>query len=123
MTVPTRQEMFNRAWLGLKEQGFERCVDKLGHCVYTGERRGDVQYRCAWGHVDPDGTEGLEGSVEDLAVDGAGLAARLDQSGMMFAMALQAAHDLETRGPSQLPPLEVRLRDFARAYKLEVPGG
>lgn len=119
MTVPSRQEMFNRAWRGLKEQGFESCVNKSGHCVYRGAVKHDVQQRCAWGHVDPAGTEHGDGfgAVGDLAVNGFGLAGQLDDSDLAWARALQVCHDTVDSSVH----LETRLRAFAAECKLKVP--
>ena len=115
----SRQEMFERAVRGLASQNWEQCV--YGHglsrsCVYF--IPGDVPKRCAWGWVDPEGTQRDNGSVHLLRVNGIGLAAELDMEGESFAMALQNAHDGwdESKGP-----MAKRFETFARTWNLTWP--
>lgn len=114
-TIPSRQEMFSRAWRGLKTQGFMRATRENGSCVY---RTGDGK-RCAWGHVDPEGTEHRPiGTVSDLRYNRVGLAAHLDESDLAFATELQIAHDSSADSSWRM---EVRMRSLARAYDLLIP--
>jgi hypothetical protein len=126
----TKQEMFDRAWNGLKGQGFTQChsdripalkgrMDVPG-CLYDdGEG-----HRCAWGWVDPDGTslatrgEYLSGGVDRLQRKGIGLAAHLSLKDLSFAQALQAAHD-NCYTPEDT---EQALRRVAKEWGLTVPG-
>lgn len=113
----TRQEMFDRAFIGLRSQGFQRCVDDTATCVYHG-RNGT---HCAWGWVDPDGTPhgNSGGGVLTLRVAHRGLAARLSEDDLEFAVDLQSVHDSGwARSTVQMEP---RLRDFASKYNLTVP--
>lgn len=89
----TKQEMFDRAWKGLKAQGWAKAYDvERGVCTYLTE---DGK-RCAWGHVDPDGTKEQVGTVADLNLNRVGLAAYLypeDVAPNGFACQLQRCHD------------------------------
>lgn len=97
----TIQEMFDKAVRGLAGQGWRRSADECGECVYHSPN-GD---RCAWGHVDPRGTEGRTGHVTTLAGKGVGLAAQLSIKELYFAEALQHAHDF---GPVSKMPLHFK---------------
>jgi hypothetical protein len=111
--------MFDRAWRGLKSQGWAKSQTIVGGiataCVYlTKDGR-----RCAWGWVDPEGTSALP--VDDLSVAslrdrGIGLAATLSLADVGFARRLQNAHD--AFGGS----VEDRMRLFATEHKLTIPG-
>lgn len=109
--VPSRQEMFDRAWRGLKSQGWKRAVDHLG-CVYsTPDGR-----RCAWGWVDPDGTSGALGSVRALYENRVGLAGLLRGEDVLFANWLQSVHDLAVD-----ETLQQAMRSFAAKHGLSIP--
>lgn len=111
--VPSRQEMFNRAWNGLKAQNWEKAVDHNGNCVYEAP---DGK-RCAWGHVDPE-ARGV-GSVYGLRYDYAGLAVRLSSEDLAFADKLQVAHDrADVDGNGTV---ERRMRNVALLYGLTIP--
>lgn len=113
--VPSRQEMFDRAWRGLKAQGWRRAVNAAtGKCAYLASDG----CRCAWGHVDPEGTAPVTGSVSVIGLrdTGIGLAARLSEADAHFAHSLQAAHD-DTSSES----LEQAMRAFAAKRKLTIP--
>lgn len=93
--VPTRQEMFNLAYLGLKSQDWQRC-ESGGGCVYD-DGKG---HHCAWGWVDPElwiayagGPVTVNGKVVTLHAKVVGLAARLTEQDLIFAQLLQDAHD------------------------------
>lgn len=113
----TKQEMFDRAWRGLKAQGFERSVTPGTYdCLYLGPGG----KRCAWGHVDPEGTSCKEAegkSVEGLHTRGIGLAATLDAHELRFAQRLQEIHDV-AHGTMDL---EANLRTLAHKYSLTIP--
>ena len=98
--VPSRQEMFERAVRGLAGQGWKRAViddvRSLGCMYLTDDGR-----RCAWGHVDPNGTVGptgrvYGGSIRTLTHVGHGLAPRLSEEDLDFALLLQGTHDHAT---------------------------
>lgn len=101
----TRQEMFDRACVGLKSQDFERCVAN-DVCVYGRVGADGREEHCAWGWVDPYGTKGFAnyGDVFSLRNGRAGLAAELPEEDVFrgtresngFAVALQVAHDTST---------------------------
>lgn len=126
--IPSRQEMFNRAWNGLKSQGWEPAF-AAGSCEYITQ---DGK-RCAWGWVDPEGTVsplgyGRIGSVNSLRMEAGGLARRLSESDAAFAMELQDAHDrvplASERGASgRFTSLEESMRDFAGRHQLTIPEG
>lgn len=118
----TKQEMFTRAFLGLRAQGWRPSVDEYGNCRYNGTDG----CRCAWGHVDPVGTadeESAEGiNVWALAERKIGLAAKLSPSESAFAGKLQAAHDdVVDTGWGCRPDMEANLRALAADHGLEVP--
>lgn len=114
MDTPSRQEMFDRAWNGLKSQGWRKAMVPSG-CVYlTADGR-----RCAWGWVDPDGTSDKSGTVYGLLTNwgnACGLFARLDYDDREWASALQNTHDLAKEGE-----LEASMREFAKTSGLKVP--
>lgn len=117
MTKPTIQEMFDKAVRGLAAQEWRRSTTWEGGtevCVYLASN-GD---RCAWGHVDPEGTEGGDGNVYSLKRWGRGLAAILDSEGLGFAKQLQMAHD---RGQHcDTSPLGVRNAFMALGQKCDL---
>lgn len=103
------QEMFNRAWNGLRSQGFQVCKNSSGDCVY----QNTDGLRCAWGYVDTTLT------VEGLCVDSLrkGVAARLNPEKMRFACDLQNAHDYAN---SRLE-VQANMVKLAYDYELEIP--
>jgi len=109
----TIQEMFSKAVVGLRGQGFERALRADGGCAYlTVDGR-----RCAWGHVDTDLDLHADGSVKTLRNIGEGLAGELDDEGIRFALDLQNAHD-SAHNPEMM---EGNLREVAIQYGLEWP--
>lgn len=146
MEIPTKQEMFNRAYLGLKSQGFRqaRC-ERTGACEYY-MLDGDQVLRCAWGWVDPEGTtradvlddgkvRGRTGDIWTLTASsesspGRGLAytlysledAELGSALLNFGRELQVAHD--GRSWAMTPEeIERRILDVAAAHNLTIPTG
>jgi len=118
----TKQEMFELAWNGLRAQGWKLSLDSDGSCRY----KSPDGYRCAWGHVDPEGTDHPEAEgkgVLGLAGDNIGIAAKLNPFDLSFASRLQAAHD--DAGPrsglAARPDMEANLRALAAEHGLEVP--
>ncbi len=126
--VPSRQEMFNRAWNGIKAQDWRQsAVISNGGvlCKYL-MPNGD---RCAWGHVDTSVGD-RRGTVKCLARSGIGVAAFLDGDDLEFAYRLQEAHDFITGSSSswdemypeyQGASMEQRLRAFAKKEGLTIP--
>jgi hypothetical protein len=119
----TRQEMLDRAVRGLRGQGWRQAMveTEIGYkgCKYmTPDGR-----RCAWGHVDPEGTGrlGSEGiTVRGLWEKRVGVAATLDPDGLSFATDLQQVHD--NHGIELAPEeLEAAFREFAALHKLSFP--
>lgn len=128
--IPSNQELFDRAWNGLKSQNFTRAFlgDSCQYAVRDAE--GTVVKRCAWGWADPEGTEGCGAVVVgDLAYDGIGLAGRLraagflqPRSGLALAKSLQQAHDGATDvDEGDVFGMQARLRKVAADYGLTVP--
>lgn len=107
--------MFDKAWRGLEAQGWRKAVGASG-CEYCIVMDGAV-LRCAWGHVDPEGTGNRRGYVSELRDTGRGLAATLDAWQLMFAEALQRAHDQSDAGQDMRWAMEA----LARMYQLTVP--
>lgn len=127
--VPSLQEMFNRAWRGLKAQNWRKAMDEW-NWPYAGIKRLDCSYlspngdRCAWGHVDPEGTIDSNGTpragdVTSLRHNGFGLASRLTRGepGLDLAIALQNAHDSAQNDKD----MESRMREVADQFLLDVP--
>lgn len=137
----TRQEMFDRAWKGLKAQGWTPAYNHAhSRCEYlTGSGK-----RCAWGHVDPEGTEALsligfaslgilyitdrvekDPEIRRVAPLTAALA---DDAGLRdFAADLQNAHDTVAMNNDSQPDDYVRaelqraMHLFAEAHGLTIP--
>ena len=112
--APSRQEMFDRAFRGLRGQGFEMCGSRVS-CLYEDP---STDRRCAWGHVDTTLHERDWGSVNHLHSEGIGVAAQLGVDDLSFAQQLQRCHD-GSRNPAEMESL---LRDLASRYGLTVPG-
>lgn len=110
----TIQEMFDRAYLGLKAQGFERAINSDGGCFYqTLDGK-----RCAWGHVDHSVPANTPANMYGLRYFGVGLAAQLEHPEFMFAVSLQGTHDTSNT-PKEV---EEALLVLAKTYRLVVPG-
>ena len=109
----TRQEIFDKAWTGLKGQGFVQSLE-CGGCMY----RGDNGLRCAIGHIIPDSRydEGLEGLWAGHPK--VRRAASIHIRSGTFASILQDCHD-HYPTPANM---ERALRDFARDHNLTIPG-
>lgn len=113
----TKQEMFDKACIGLKTQDFQRCMDTKG-CVYS-DNEG---HHCAWGWVDPEGTADCDGDVQRLKSEGIGLAVTLSDEDVErgephssgFVTALQQAHD---HGPTASQMIH-NLRTLATRFGL-----
>lgn len=131
VVVPSYQEMFNRAWNGLKGQNWQTCLFKSGDgCSYDGHNG----MKCAWGWVDPEGTKDylnpetgamkqVTGTVRSLRNDAIGLAALLNDEQIEFAVDLQIAHDrsVDIYGKYD-DSMESRMRKVAKKYNLTIPG-
>lgn len=118
--VPSRQEMFNRAVIGIRSQGWERCMDD-GQCVYAN----DKGQHCAWGWVDQSLSD-VRGSVGTLRSMGVGLAALLSLEDVDWANRLQDVHDraapsLAAFQRSGLLSMEGRFREFGKENGLIWP--
>lgn len=111
----TIQEMFNKAYLGLASQGFQRCISEDGRCVYSSN---DATMHCAWGWVDPSLGPEVTGSVKSLRDNSMmGVAATLSESDLIFALELQNAHD----SAADSKYMRTRLGVVARNYNLTIP--
>lgn len=112
------QEMFNKAYLGLKSQGFERCMEdnSLFACSYSNNGK-----HCAWGWVDTSIDDEMarlnRGTVASLIEDGIGLASELTPYEAEFAYKLQCAHDQGTSPDEMI----TRLAKVAYTYSLTIP--
>lgn len=108
----SKQEMFNRAYIGLKSQGFKQCVREDGECLYS---NGSGMH-CAWGWINPDTTlEEGDGLADYGNIDK--IYAELDASGKDFARALQNLHDTNNNPKV----MERALYRFAGLYNLNIP--
>lgn len=125
----TRQEMFDRAWNGLKGQGW---LPAYNHRISTCEYLTGSGKRCAWGHVDPEGTEAIAragyngkglAQLLDCLKDDAELAAKapitasLDGVEGLFARALQSCHD-DVALNNEMHPDEYVARQLEQAFRL-----
>lgn len=149
MKTLTRQEMFDRAWTGLKTQGWRQAkfadpvpigpigeeptpdgsiFSSLANCSYYVATPDGSVLRCAWGHVDPEGTVVSRtvggrvhtvtriGSIRDLAHARCGIAASLSTDDLDFVSDLQRAHDFP-----EPYSLQDSMRGFAAEYRLTIP--
>jgi hypothetical protein len=122
MSDLTNQEMFNRAWSGLKSQGFVQCTQaedehdsSVSNCLYTSK---DGTKHCAWGWVDTSlRYEDSSGWVSGLRQNKLGLAADLTDEQMAFATSLQGCHDRHDNPKD----MESALRNFALREGLVIP--
>lgn len=126
----TLQEIFNRAWRGLEAQGWRRAMaaptqpdEQL--CTYYRRTPDGEVLRCAWGHVDPEGTVAQDphtGEVVAAETAWSALAKRklgiaVQRSQLDFIGRLVWAHD-EGYTPETM---RKTMTDLATAYGLEVP--
>lgn len=113
----TIQEMFDKAYIGLASQGFEKCKlekikDNFSPCAYS-DGKGN---HCAWGWIDLSlGPEAF--GVINLWRHNIGVAGTLDQKQLGFAVDLQGAHD--TAADSK--DMKKLLNDVAKRYNLSIP--
>lgn len=119
-----KQDIFNKAYLGLASQGFRRSMKVLelekgeNHlCAY----RGDDGLKCAIGHCidDKNYKPSLEtrGAQELEVRQAMGLKGRLNSDDRCFLGGLQGCHDYT----SHADLMQDRLREFAAEYSLTVP--
>ena len=111
----TQQEIFNKAYAGLKAQGFNRAVRDTGPLAIC-QYRGEDGLKCAIGHLIPDekyeeGLEGLCASVPEVR-DASGTSG-VDWN---FLDDLQVCHD-EGNTPEDMERL---LKRFAADYELVI---
>lgn len=109
----TKQEMFNRAYIGLASQGFKQCIDALGSCLYDD----GLGHHCAWGWVDTSLGPLQRGGVDGLCSARIGVAQSLRGSDIDFARELQHCHDC-SRYPASM---KSRLLVLANKWWLTVP--
>lgn len=109
----TIQEMFNKAYIGIRSQGFSRCYVE-GKCVYSSNGK-----HCAWGWVDTNIPDGAypSSNVKDLYYMKKGVAAHLSFDELGFAYELQHTHDVSYTEYS----MEMNLRGLATHYGLTIP--
>lgn len=120
----SRQEMFNRAWNGLRSQGWklanraiEGIPDEPGNpmpnCMYlTPDGR-----RCAWGWVDTSLNEKDVGTVRGLYHYRRGIAGQLTYEDVNWALELQRTHDDASSSAAMVANLAL----FAQKYSLTIP--
>lgn len=124
------QQLFNRAWEGLKSQGFEKSVavhsdGYSNRCMY----RDGTGRKCAVGWLIDDsnyhprldrGLLSVRAVVESGAVDGVSPSlSREDCREISFLQALQEAHD----GADDHDRMQIRLRMVAMEFELDAPEG
>lgn len=121
-----KQDYFNRSYLGLKSQGFERSRSSIVGCAY----RGSNGMKCAIGHLIPD-------EMYNSIIEGNGIIStirkypdHLPENFFVFAYGseerkfferflseLQGVHDLSTE-PNLM---ENNLHSFAACHSLTIP--
>lgn len=111
------QEIFNRAWNGLKSQGWKKARRGVVSVYYTHDG-----LRCAWGWADPEATQKMSLNFNCLPISTlrffkVGLAAKLTPDQYAFAEDLQKTHDRAMNGDE----LQRFMRRLASDYGLEVP--
>lgn len=121
----TKQEMFNKAYIGLRAQEWRQAVDTngAGACTYLAPN-GD---RCAFGHVDPEGTviggKPRTGTVWALRSEPGSIVPTLSSEEFEFAQRLQRAHDAAGQSYNRTTEqdMEYRFEELAREYGLTIP--
>jgi hypothetical protein len=99
---PTRQEAFNRAYLGLKSQDFTRCLfNGFGGCAMVD----DAGRHCAIGWIDP-----------TLPAEAVTPKELRDALGRDFLDRLMSAHD------NSYYTMDARLHEVAKVFDLTIPG-
>lgn len=119
MTEPQigAQKAFDRAWNGMKAQGFRQSADRLNslvtpRCLYAGPDG----MRCVAGHAC--------GDFAHLLKEGDGIlyqevSSRFTDDALAVLLVLQASHDdFASSAPEKM---ELRLRHVASEYNLSVP--
>lgn len=110
----TKQEMFNRAVVGLRSQGFERCVNAYSEPLYC-DSSGK---HCAVGWIDTDlRADQSTWFVDDLAIETKGVLSHMTIDELEFARQLQWCHD-EATTPAIM---ERRLKRLGERLKLTWP--
>lgn len=119
MPYLTRQEMYNRAYIGLRSQNFSIAYDK--GCQYSLPNGN----HCAWGWVDTSIPHGTFGSVGGLFDENTALTREiLDPKDVGFAENLQRCHDeaAPADGVHDASAAMIRnLLNLAIEYNLTVP--
>ena len=124
MATFNRQRVFNKAYRGLKAQGFKRAV-RVWTNTYTGEQEFSCQYRaedgkkCAIGHCIPDSKydRGFEGGSATASGICKVMGYKYMSDDARWATDLQRAHD-EGLTPAEM---QQRLTEFANKHNLTVP--
>lgn len=109
-----RQDMLTRAVRGLRGQNWLQCNNAQGGCAFYDPTTGR---RCAWGHVDPEGTQDHKYGIASLIHMKIGVVALLNPDDVVFAIRIQGAHDY-SEGPQDM---ERGCRELAAEYGLTFP--
>lgn len=116
-----KQEIFTKAYIGLRDQGFERSVTVDEHGDETCAYRGDNGLKCAIGHCIPDERykPELEGDTpnHNPKLLGKALGFSLTPEDALWLTDLQRCHDSACSGSG----VQRYLRRFAEKHGLEVP--
>lgn len=121
--TPSRQEMFNRAWNGLKSQKWELSKQdtsdpdydtSMPTCLYKHPTK---EQRCAWGWVDTSLSTKVSGTVRTLHRTGVGIAGTLSVEDVEWAQELQRTHDAASSSAAMVANLAL----FAQKYSLTIP--
>jgi tRNA(Met) C34 N-acetyltransferase TmcA len=112
----TKQEIFNKAYAGLKAQGFQRAVRDAGPLAIC-QYRGRNGLKCAIGHLIPDENycPTLEGKGAELLVVREAANIPLDVP-ISFLVDLQTCHDAGSSPEAMKRSLTV----FSHQYNLKI---
>lgn len=111
----TRQEIFDKVYLGLKSQGFRQSINNY-QCVY----RGPYGRRCAIGHLMPAEVVLAEGRAWECGSNGRTVQKVVGAGNGQLLTTLQQTHDAAASFDPNV--LEDKLRGVAAFYGLTIPG-
>lgn len=124
MNKLSRQEMFNKAYNGVIEQGCQAYNHEMSQCVY---RNGNQ--RCAVGHImkgcipEDSNLWAHDGTVKDVldVADAVGQELPFDWDDEKFLHEMQRVHDNLVDDEDFVDNFKNRMSNFARKYDLVCP--
>jgi hypothetical protein len=109
----TRQQIFDRAWEGLKLQNFEQCTNSSGICQFSNE----AGRRCAIGWVNPQLTNESDNFRTIWHSDIGHFKSLVDYDDLGLLEVLRQAHD----GSSSPAEMRENMVQLAAKYKFTIP--